>query len=210
MHAAPTPVRTAEEVVHYACEHLQADDGGITLIRARGRLQTIAPTSPTVSQADAFQDELDEGPCRDNSWHGQTLLSQDLSDDRRWPDWACRAIDIGIHSVLAVELTSPDGRRLGSLNLYWGHARSFTADDIAFAHIFARHAALALAKSLQEAGLNLALDGRKLIGQAQGILMERYGLDETRAFEVLRRYSQDHNIKLRRVAEILVSSRELP
>jgi AmiR/NasT family two-component response regulator len=76
--------------------------------------------------------------------------------------------------------------------------------------IFARHAALALSGAMNEAELNVALDSRKLVGQAQGILMERYGLDEARAFAVLRRYSQDHNLKLRRVAEYLVSHRRLP
>ena len=40
--------------------------------------------------------------------------------------------------------------------------------------------------------------------------MERYDLDEASAFEVLRRYSQDHNIKLRRVAEHLIATRQLP
>jgi ANTAR domain len=73
-----------------------------------------------------------------------------------------------------------------------------------------RHAALALSSAINEAGLNVALDTRKLIGQAQGMLMERYGLDEPRAFEVLRRYSQTHHLKLRRVAVYLVSTRELP
>jgi AmiR/NasT family two-component response regulator len=63
---------------------------------------------------------------------------------------------------------------------------------------------------MNEAGLNTALDTRKLIGQAQGILMERYGLDEARAFEVLRRYSQDRNVKLREVAEHLIANRQLP
>ena len=63
---------------------------------------------------------------------------------------------------------------------------------------------------MELAGLNVALDGRKLIGQAQGILMERHGLEEARAFEVLRRYSQDHNLKLRQVAEYLVATRRLP
>ncbi|MGH3357789.1 MAG: ANTAR domain-containing protein [Nocardioidaceae bacterium] len=40
--------------------------------------------------------------------------------------------------------------------------------------------------------------------------MERFGLDEDRAFEVLRCYSQHHNLKLRDVAERLVSTRTLP
>jgi AmiR/NasT family two-component response regulator len=76
--------------------------------------------------------------------------------------------------------------------------------------IFARHAALALSRAWNEAGLDTALDTRKLIGQAQGILMERHDLDEARAFEVLRRYSQDHNTKLRDVAAHLIETRRLP
>jgi AmiR/NasT family two-component response regulator len=55
-----------------------------------------------------------------------------------------------------------------------------------------------------------AVDSRKLIGQAQGILMERYDLDQDRAFEVLRRYSRDSNVKLREVAQLVVDTRQLP
>jgi AmiR/NasT family two-component response regulator len=39
--------------------------------------------------------------------------------------------------------------------------------------------------------------------------MERYNLDETRAFEILKRYSQQHNIKLRDVAQELIDTRKL-
>lgn len=109
-----------------------------------------------------------------------------------------------------MELASSDSRRLGSVNLYWSTRREFDRDDVAFAHVFARHAAVAIAGAVDEANLNVALDGRKRIGQAQGILMERYGLDETRAFEVLRRYSQNHNLKLRHVAESVVATLSLP
>jgi ANTAR domain-containing protein len=104
----------------------------------------------------------------------------------------------------------PWGRRLGSINIYCAQRRTFTDDDIAFANIFARHAAIALAESLHEASLHIALDSRKLIGQAQGILMERHDLDATQAFEVLRRYSEVHNIKLRYVAEHLIAAHRLP
>jgi ANTAR domain-containing protein/GAF domain-containing protein len=210
LHAAPTPDRTAEQVVSYARQQLDADYGGITLIRRGGRLETIAPTDPLVEQVDILQYELDEGSCRDASWHHETLASEDLAVDPRWPRWAPKVAGLGIASALAAELTDAEDRRIGAVNLYWTRPRRFSADDIAFANIFARHAALALATSFKIAGLNVALDGRKLIGQAQGILMERHGLDEARAFEVLKRYSQDHNIKLRHVAEHLIANRRLP
>lgn len=210
LQAAPTPTRTAEEIVDYIRDQLDADHAGITLIRGRKRLQTIAASDPLVERADTLQYELDEGPCRDTSWHQETLLCSDLATDERWPQWAAKVVALGVSSVLAAELTAVEDRRIGSINVYWTQRRMFTADDIAFANIFARHAAIALSEALNEAGFNVALDGRKLIGQAQGILMERYDLDEPRAFEVLRRYSQDHNLKLRRVAEYLVSTRKLP
>ena len=75
------------------------------------------------------------------------------------------------------------------------------------AEILGRHASVALAASHSEDGLMSAIDARKLIGQAQGILMERFDLDSDRAFDVLRRYSQDGNRKLRDVAEAIVRHR---
>jgi GAF domain-containing protein len=210
LRSAPTPDRTAAQVVGFAVHQLEADYAGITLLRRGGRLETIAATDPLVEKLDALQSELGEGISRDPSWHGEALLAVDLGSDSRWPRWGSTAADLGIACLLAVEFTNGDIGRAGSINLYWRRPRCFGADDVAFANIFARHAAVALEHSLELAGLNVALDGRKLIGQAQGILMERHDLDEARAFEVLRRYSQDHNLKLRQVAEHLVATRRLP
>jgi len=211
LHQAPDSGQTAAEVVDYAREQLGADHAGITLIKGGGRLQTVAPTDPVVEELDRLQNQLDEGPCHDSALHGETFVSQDLAVDRRWPLWAPRAVSLGIGSVLGAELADKTGdRRLGSMNLFWAGPRVFTSDELAFAHLLTRHAALALVASLTVEGLNLALDGRKRIGQAQGILMERHGLNEDQAFAVLKRYSQDHNIKLRELAEQLVRDRQLP
>ncbi len=205
LRVAPTQSRTVEETVDYVRQQLYADHAGITLIRG-DRLETAVATGHVVSLADAFQHELGEGPGRDSSWHRQTLLIEDLAEDRRWPKWASAVTALGVASVLAAELRGHGARRLGSINIYCTQRRTFTADDIAFANIFARHAAIGLAESLHETGLHIALDSRKLIGQAQGILMERHGLDATGAFDVLRRYSEVHNIKLRYVAEHLIAA----
>lgn len=200
---------TPEEIVDYVRHQLYADHAGINLIRG-GRLETIAATGDVVQRVDAFQHELDEGPGRDSSWHRQTLLIDDLTNDSRWPRWASAVTALGIASVLAAELRGHGARRLGSFSVYCTQRRTFTDDDIAFVSIFARHAAIALAESLHETGLYMAMDTRKLIGQAQGLLMERHGLDKDQAFEVLRRYSQVHNIKLHYVAEHLLAARQLP
>lgn len=208
--AAHGPAATAEEVVEQGRATLGADHAGITLIAARNRLRTVGTSDPVVITADQFQYELGEGPCRDSAWDAETLTSDRVENDSRWPTWGARAAGLGIVSALAGELTDTDGRRIGALNLYWRTPRTFTRDDRSYVQIFTTHAAIALAASLRNAQLNTALDARKVIGQAQGILMERHSLRSDQAFEVLRRYSQNHNIKLRDVAQFLVTTRALP
>lgn len=51
---------------------------------------------------------------------------------------------------------------------------------------------------------------RHVIGIAQGILMQRYGMGEGTAFEVLRRYSNQDNVKLRDLAQRVIAERALP
>lgn len=74
----------------------------------------------------------------------------------------------------------------------------------------ADQSAALMAALTSEEGLREALQTRTLIGQAQGILMERFELDADQAFSVLRRFSQDSNVRLRDIAELLVRSGTLP
>ncbi|WP_371407648.1 ANTAR domain-containing protein [Kribbella sp. NBC_00662] len=96
------------------------------------------------------------------------------------------------------------------LGLYSVHPDAFGPDEEAVAQILARHASVAVASARHEVNLANAVDARKLVGQAMGILMERYDLDSDRAFAILRRYSQDTNTKLRDVAAQLIQTRKLP
>ena len=114
-----------------------------------------------------------------------------------------------MHSILSIRLHT-SGQTLGGLNFYAGQRHRFSDDDIALAHIFGQHASVALATARREEGLRTAIDARHLIGQAQGILMERFGLSGDQAFAVLRRYSQDNNVRLRSVAERIIETRRLP
>jgi len=184
--AGPTPTRTAEQILGDLCRQLYADHLGVTVIRGQ-KLETVASTDGLVAWFDVLQSELGEGPCWDRSWEGQTLLVGDLATDRRWPRWAAKVTALGIASVLAAELRGHDARRIGSITVYWSRRQAFTEDDIAVVNTFARHAALALAQTWNDDGLNLALDGRKPLRQAQGTPIERDGLDQSRANEVLRR-----------------------
>ena len=61
------------------------------------------------------------------------------------------------------------------------------------------------AATRQIENLETALERRTVIGQATGLVMERFGLTAEVAFEVLRRLSQEHNRKLHDIAVELVS-----
>lgn len=208
LHDQPALRATAEEVVAFAVDATSADHAGVSLYHAKQSDNTAA-TDPVVEQLDAMQTEVNEGPDLALSDEQPVILVVDTRHEDRWPTWAARAAEAGIGSVLAVRLSTP-GKAVGALNLYARDGDAFDSDDHAVAGILARHAALALATALHEENLEIAVDARKRIGQAQGILMERFGLDQEQAFAVLRRYSQAHNIKLRAVAETLIETRQLP
>lgn len=209
LHEQPTAEKTVDLITQYAQVAAGCDDAGIMLVHTRRRIETAAATSPRVTRSHELQRDLDEGPCLDALESGGSYLSGDVGTDERWPRWGPAAGALGIRSAMSVLLETRE-RRYGSLNLYADAADAFNADDLATALIFARHASIALANAHQEQGLLVAIDARKLIGQAQGILMERFDIDADRSFEVLRRYSQHHNQKLRDVAEWVVENRRRP
>jgi hypothetical protein len=138
------------------------------------------------------------------------VYSRDLAAESRWPDWGPRVVDeLGVRSMLCFRLfTTKD--TLGALNLYSRRAGAFTEDDAVEGLALAAHVAVALVSATQIEGLNAAAVNRTVIGQAQGILMERYDIDSERAFSLLRRVSQDSNRRLRWIAAELVRTRKVP
>lgn len=206
MHEQPTTEKTVDLITQYAQIAAGSDEAGIMLVHHRSRVETAASTSDRVTQSHELQRELEEGPCLDAIETGGNYLSNDVAVDDRWTRWGPKVADLGMHSAMSVLLETRE-RRYGSLNLYSDRVGAFDNDDLATAMIFARHASVALANVHQEQGLLVAIDARKVIGQAQGILMERFDIDPDRAFEVLRRYSQNHNQKLHAVASWVVENR---
>jgi GAF domain-containing protein len=120
--------------------------------------------------------------------------------------------EAGIRSSLSLQLfTDPEGVvSLGALNLYSPRPRSFDADTRGEAVAFAAHAAIALQSAQAGAHLRSGLVTRTVIGQADGILMERLKITADRAFGVLSRLSPESNVKLRDVARHLVETGEIP
>jgi len=195
-------------VVEFALQALRCSYAGVALA-GRDRREVPAATDPVVEEIYNWQMASGQGPLVESMRHHTTLLICDTATDDRWPDWAVKVLSLGVRTVLDVPLTTATGT-VGVMGLYSVSPDAFDADDEAVAEILARHASVAVASARREHNLSLAVDARKLVGQAMGVLMERYDIDGDRAFEVLKRYSQDTNTKLRDVAQQLVDTRKLP
>jgi GAF domain-containing protein len=207
--AEPTAEKALELIVQLALDSLDCEYASITLVHANGELETVASSHPVVDQADVLQYALGEGPCLTAAVAEGLYVIPETATDSRWPKWGPRAAELGLHSILSVHLFTAR-LVLGALNLYARDSYQYSEADIETARIVAAHASVALARARNERDLWGAIDSRHLIGQAQGVLIERYTLDEKRAFAILKRYSQQHNIKLHDVAAILLRTGELP
>jgi GAF domain-containing protein len=208
LHESEGLEETVQAVVGFALQALSCSHAGVALA-TRGRPEVPAVTDPVVGEIFHWQMAGGQGPLVESMREHTTLLVRDTATDRRWPDWSAKVLSLGVRSVLDVPLTTGVGT-VGVLGLYSDTPDGFDADDDAIAHILARHASVAVATARQEASLAEAVDARKLVGQAMGILMERYDVDSDRAFAILRRYSQDTNTKLHDVAQRLINTRQLP
>lgn len=171
----------------------------ITVKHADGRLETAAPTDDVVCELDAAQYQLQEGPCYESAVETAHVTAPDLAVDERWPKYGPVAVRAGIRAQAGLRLFENDASN-GALNLYSDRAGAFQ-DLSAVGQLFAHHSAVALAYAHEVGQLREAIRTRQLIGQAVGVVMERYQMDDARAFGFLTRLSQDSNTKLRVVAE---------
>jgi len=180
-----------------------------------GDLVSGASSDPTAAGTDAGQLASHQGPGLDAIEHLAPFYSGELGQDLRWPLFGPTAAALGIRSALALPLASD--ATVGVLNLYSRLPDAFGVMDRARGLLLASMAGFALAiarghehEERRAENLQAALVTRELIGQAQGILMERERITAEQAFHVLVRASQHLNVKLREVALDLVANGERP
>ena len=185
-----------------------AQAASISLVVARRQITSQHRTSDLPARVDAIQMETGEGPCLDAAYEHETVRVPDLRHEQRWPKFARRAYDAGAGSMLSFQLYV-QGDTLGALNLYNTQPGGFDEESEQVGMLFASHAAVAFADAQKMDHLDRAIASRDLIGQAKGMLMERYQIDGDGAFRVLTRVSQFSNRPLRDVADELVSTGRL-
>jgi GAF domain-containing protein len=180
------------------------DHIGISTMDSKGNLETKAATGDLVWQLDKLQYSLRQGPCVDSLRGAAAVVAPNIGEDHRWPQYVPQAVERGLRSQMAINLHLDDQGTIGGLNMYSTTSEEIHPEAEALADLFAAHAAIALGHAREREGLNDALQSRKVIGQAIGILMERYAMNEDRAFSFLVRASSHNNVKLRDVAAELV------
>jgi hypothetical protein len=178
---------------------------GISRIQGR-TVEARVPSDPLVASLDALQSELDEGPCITALREHHTVHIDDMSQHTQWPRFAKAALELGVRCSLSFQLFVHKDN-FGALNLYGGEAGVFDDDSFLYGEILAQHAAVAMAGSQATEQMHRAIASRDLIGQAKGIIMERFRVDAVQAFALLTRLSQESNTKLLDVAERVIETR---
>ncbi len=177
---------------------------GVSLIEGR-QVIPEAPSDPLVARLDTLQTELNQGPCLSALREHHTVLIDDMTTETRWPKFTAAAAELGVRSLLSFQLFVPR-QNLGALNLYGGEPGVFSDDSHHVGGIVAQHASVALFGAEAETHFEQALSSRDEIGQAKGIIMERFKIDHMAAFHLLVKLSQEANVKLTDIARRIVAS----
>jgi GAF domain-containing protein len=204
--AEATPSDVLDRLLALTTESLGCDHAGATLtVHRPGEQTTMATDSDLLSLAD-LQLLGGAGPTIDVAATARPhVLMTDVRVDDRWPAWSAAAARAGLRSVLCVPLPD-DGTCLGTLTAYDSAVGHFTHDDVGTARFLARFAATAVTAARDHERLWRLVDARRTIRQAQGILMQREGLDPEHAFVALQRDSDRQRLPLQAIAERLVGA----
>jgi GAF domain-containing protein len=186
-----------------------AEDGGISYVIAHKKVESRAWTGDLAHDADRLQNRVREGPCLDAIWTEPIVRIDDMATETRWPRFGAAALRLGVVSSLSFQLFVEQDR-LGALNLYSRLPHAFGPESEDIGRVFASHAAVALSGAQTEDNLRKAMTSRDVLGQAKGILMERYKLTSDQAFHTLARASQQANRKIIDVAEELCQTGSMP
>jgi GAF domain-containing protein len=208
LHEARSLDETLQGITQAAVQTIPgADWASVTMVTDHKELETQAPTDPITIKIDQAQYDTGEGPCLSALWEAAVVRADDIATDDRWPTWAEQVRGLGVGSMLSFVLFVR-GDTLGALNTYAAKPWAYEPESESVGMVFASHAAIALSGAEEIAQLRQAASSRDVIGQAKGILMERYDLDaDSDAFNLLVRASQTSHIKLHDVARQIVDRR---
>jgi len=213
MQTNPPLERALEHILAAAVDAIPECDAATVTLFSEGRLQTAISTATWAADLDIAQLGLGFGPLP-SAANGATVVTSDLTGDGRWPGLA--DLPEVARSVMSVGLVV-DATGVGVLTLYGASGSRFGDQAMRVGDLLAALAAAALTHAAQRLNYEAqaeawehGLASRDVIGQAKGILMEQRSVTADEAFNVLRETSQRLNVKVRVIAEEVVTGRLLP
>jgi len=183
------------------------DHASVTLLHLDGRLETRASTNPLVLRLDQIQYALNEGPCLDTARGHSMVSAPRMRSERRWPSYAPQAAALGVRSQLSVKLRLADGPR-GILNLYSTTAQLTLASE-AMAELFGSQAPTGHDPRPTPAPPSPALESLRVVGDALGVVMDRFDIDANRAFDYLDESAVRADLELADYAQQLLDQSHL-
>jgi GAF domain-containing protein len=206
-----------DRLVHACVLILDVTAAGLLLDDQRGHLSLVASSSEETRLLEVFQLQNNEGPCLDCVRDRTIVTSTDLeADAARWPAFVPQALAAGYRSVTAVPMRLRDDI-IGGLNMFGSVSRPLADEDRRLAQALADAATIGILQqraahrtSVLAEQLQHALNSRVAIEQAKGVLAERHDLSMELAFQMLRKYARDRNLKLFDVATSVVQGRVDP
>lgn len=201
---------TLQRVAELACATIDGcDSAGVTIVE-NSKVSTAAATDDFTLKIDTDQYDNREGPCLQASSTQEVVRLVDIATEPRWPTFTEGAKRDGLGAVLSLPLAVRD-QPIGALNLYAKRANVFSDESERLGTLFASQASVAISNAHVYASavrladeLRDAIKTREVIGEAKGILMAQEGVGEDEAFEMLKRVSQNQNVKLRDIAQKIV------
>ena len=177
---------------------------GVSTVDAKGNPRTRSASSGLVLELDALQYGLWEGPCVDTLKDASVVEAPHIQKDPRWPRFVAAATPLGLRSQLAVHLYLDDESTLGGLNIYSTTSDDVDPEAVSISVLLATYGAVALGKARANEDLLEKLGARGVISRAVQLVMARYGVGESRAFDVLVRGSANSQRTVRDVAAAMV------
>jgi GAF domain-containing protein len=183
-----------------------AQYAGVTLVNRNGKVETPASTDMYPTLLDEIQQRHEEGPCLSAAWEQHVIHIADIGREKRWPSYCRDAIrETPIRSIMSFQLFA-DHNNMGALNFYADAPGRFVEGSAETGLVLATHMAVAWNIVRRDEQFRTALASRDIIGQAKGMIMERFKVDAGQAFELLKRLSQSANTPVAAVARQLVES----
>jgi GAF domain-containing protein len=197
------------EIVHTMHAMFGVDGAGLMLSDAEQHLRSVAASDDRLEE---IQIQHAEGPCIAAFEDKELVGVEDLEQDQRWPRFSEAAVSRKVRAVLASPLPYNQDA-VGVLAVVSEQSRPWSPEGELALLAFTDLAALLIASMMQsqeksELALQLqgALDSRRIIEQAKGVLMGRHGIPARVAFEQLRAQARAERRKVAAICAEVVAN----